>query len=191
MKSTHKFLPGTTFIPVGRKDRGIHTVMDVLTTTDLKGDVVQVRYVATHQLMGQPVTDRNVVEPTILRGLVQPVFNPEHPSQVATRFDKVFAQMDAIGMPAELKSYVEVGVLTPITQHGNSTLSFNLYKHSADNEFITLTWFHPDTRPGGDIPFDLYRQLYRDKNCTDPLGTETLEPTTLEELINYLDTIPE
>ncbi|HEY1171064.1 MAG TPA: hypothetical protein VGH19_06795 [Verrucomicrobiae bacterium] len=191
MKTIHKFLPGTTFIPLSRKDRCNHTVTDVLTTTDLSGKIHHIRYVATHPFLGQTVTESNVIETTIERGLVQPVFNPEHPSQSATRFADIFTKMDAIGMPAELKPFVESGVLDPHIQHENGSLVFYLTKHSEDNEIITLTWFPADARPGGEIPFDLYRQLYRDKNCTNPVGTESLEPTTLEELIDYLETLPE
>lgn len=63
-----KFGPGTTF-----QTRGKHpltcVVTDVLTTRNLAGDVVGIRYVATHEFAGQTVTDRDVLETTIAMGL--------------------------------------------------------------------------------------------------------------------------
>jgi len=40
------------------------------TTRNLAGEVVQVRYVATHQFLGQTVTNRDVCASTIARGLI-------------------------------------------------------------------------------------------------------------------------
>jgi len=60
---------GTQFMSRGKFPR-LCTVTDVLTTTNLAGDVVSVRYVATHTTVGgQLVTDATVVDTTIAMGL--------------------------------------------------------------------------------------------------------------------------
>lgn len=61
---------GTQFKPVGRKHAQICTVTDILKTYNSKGELVDTRYVATHEFMGQTVTQRDVVAVTIARGLV-------------------------------------------------------------------------------------------------------------------------
>lgn len=67
--------------PIGTqfKTRGKHpklcTVVDVWKTYDSKGELVRVRYVATHEAMGQTVTDRDVPRTTVAMGLV-PQGNP-------------------------------------------------------------------------------------------------------------------
>lgn len=58
---------GTRFIRRNSKRKDIETVVDILTTTNLKGEIVSVRYVATHEFMGQIVTDSDIVKTTILR----------------------------------------------------------------------------------------------------------------------------
>jgi hypothetical protein len=66
--------------PIGTqfKTRGKHTrlctVTDILKTYNAAGALVAIRYVATHQFLGQTVTDGDVVQATIDMGLVsQPV----------------------------------------------------------------------------------------------------------------------
>lgn len=49
------------------------TVTDILKTYNSKNELVKVRYVATHELIGQVVTDYDVVETTILRALAKQV----------------------------------------------------------------------------------------------------------------------
>lgn len=61
---------GTQFLTRGKAPR-LCTVVDVWTTTNAVGDVVRVRYVAEHTLMGQTITDRDVIAATIAIGLVQ------------------------------------------------------------------------------------------------------------------------
>lgn len=61
---------GTQFIKPGRKRKDIETVVDILTTTNSKGEVVAIRYIATHDFMGQVIADRDVVGTTIARGLL-------------------------------------------------------------------------------------------------------------------------
>jgi len=61
---------------IGTKYESRHktwTVIDILKTYNSKNELVKLRYVATHQLMGQPITDYDVVPVTISRGLFQEV----------------------------------------------------------------------------------------------------------------------
>jgi len=46
-------------------------VTDILKTYNSRNELVSIRYVATHQFLGQTVTDYDVVETTIARGLVE------------------------------------------------------------------------------------------------------------------------
>ena len=64
---------GTQFIKQGRKRKDIETVVDILTTTNSKGEVVAIRYIATHDFMGQKIADRDVVGTTIARGLLNKI----------------------------------------------------------------------------------------------------------------------
>lgn len=64
-----RFPVGTQFTTRGKHVR-LCTVIDVWTTTNLAGEVVSVRYVATHEFCGQIVTDNDVCETTIARGLI-------------------------------------------------------------------------------------------------------------------------
>lgn len=64
----HRFEPGTKFMSRGKHPR-VCTVTDVLTTTNLAGEVVKVRYVATHEFAGQTITDYDVCDTTIARGI--------------------------------------------------------------------------------------------------------------------------
>ena len=65
---TPRFKIGTTFIPVGRGY--VCTVTDIHTTTNAKGEFVKLRYVAEHMFAGKVVTDYDVTETTIARGLI-------------------------------------------------------------------------------------------------------------------------
>lgn len=55
---------GTKFTPRGKNNRE-HTIIDTLRTYDSNNRLVRFRYVATKQIMGQTVTDYNVVHTTI------------------------------------------------------------------------------------------------------------------------------
>jgi hypothetical protein len=66
-----RFMPGTSF----KTGNLLCTVSDVLTTYNLAGEPVKQRYLATHQFIGQTVTDHDVCETTIARGLVKAVEN--------------------------------------------------------------------------------------------------------------------
>lgn len=61
---------GTKFKTRGNAPK-LCTVVDILKTYNAKGELVRTRYVATHELLGQIVTDRDVVETTIRMGLVE------------------------------------------------------------------------------------------------------------------------
>lgn len=71
----HLYPIGTTFSTGGKHPKTC-TVVDHLTTTNSKGEVVNERYVATHQFCGQSVTDHNVVAVTIARGLISVPVKP-------------------------------------------------------------------------------------------------------------------
>ena len=62
-----RFPVGTQFVRVGRKL--VETVADYHVTRNLAGEIVKARYVCTHEFMGQTVTDSDVVETTIARGV--------------------------------------------------------------------------------------------------------------------------
>jgi hypothetical protein len=67
----HRFPIGTQFaVRRGPKRTDICTVTDHLTTTNSRGEVVRERYMATHPFCGQTITDDDVVDPTIARGLL-------------------------------------------------------------------------------------------------------------------------
>ena len=59
---------GTKFKPIGKRG-DICTVTDMLTTRNMAGEIVDVRYVATHLFMGQTMTNRDVCAATIARGI--------------------------------------------------------------------------------------------------------------------------
>jgi hypothetical protein len=65
-----RFKVGTVFIPQGRKNASACTVTDILTTRNSAGEVVAIRYVATHEFMGQTLRNQDVIETMISRGLV-------------------------------------------------------------------------------------------------------------------------
>lgn len=46
------------------------TVVDVHKTYNAAGELVKIRYVATHEFFGQTITDSDVVDATIARGLL-------------------------------------------------------------------------------------------------------------------------
>ena len=66
-----RFSVGQCFVPLG-KVRRMCKVIDILRTYNMAGELVKLRYVATHPLMGQVVTDCDVTEATIARGLIRP-----------------------------------------------------------------------------------------------------------------------
>lgn len=66
-----KYPLGTKFVKVGRKNQTPWVVIDYLETTNRKGEIVQVRYVAETTFLGQKMTDNDVCETTIARGILK------------------------------------------------------------------------------------------------------------------------
>ena len=64
------FPVGTKFRTGGKHPR-ICTVIDIYTTKNSFGNVVSIRYVATHEFAGQTVTEQDIAAPTIARGLLE------------------------------------------------------------------------------------------------------------------------
>lgn len=62
-----KYRIGQQFKTRGKAPR-VCTVVDILKTFNNAGDLVQLRYVATYEFLGQTVTDRDVPETTIAMG---------------------------------------------------------------------------------------------------------------------------
>lgn len=65
----NRFNIGQTFTTRGKSPREC-TVIDILRTYNSAGEMVRLRYVATHTFMGQTVTDSDVCETTIAMGAV-------------------------------------------------------------------------------------------------------------------------
>jgi hypothetical protein len=62
-----EFSIGQQFMTRGKFPR-LCTVVDILTTYNLAGEAVKLRYVATHEFMGQIVTDRDVPQVSVAMG---------------------------------------------------------------------------------------------------------------------------
>jgi hypothetical protein len=62
-----KFPIGQQFITRGKHPRTC-TIIDILRTYNSKNELVRIRYVATHTIGGQTVTDQDVLETTIAMG---------------------------------------------------------------------------------------------------------------------------
>ncbi|WP_020472406.1 hypothetical protein [Zavarzinella formosa] len=58
---------GHQFLSRGKNPR-LCTITDILATTNSKGDVVKIRYVATHEFMGQVLTDHDVCDAAVAIG---------------------------------------------------------------------------------------------------------------------------
>ena len=59
---------GTTYTPTGKGAR-LCTVRDYHRTYNNAGDLVRFRYVVTRELLGQTITDSDVIHTTIARAL--------------------------------------------------------------------------------------------------------------------------
>lgn len=64
-----RFQIGQQFKTPGKHPR-ICTVTDILKTYNSAGELVRIRYVATHEFMGQTVTDHDVCDATIARNKI-------------------------------------------------------------------------------------------------------------------------
>lgn len=70
MTLTARFPIGTKFLSNGKR-KDVCTVVDILKTYSTKqGELVKIRYVASHMFCGQVVLDNDVVDTTIARNLV-------------------------------------------------------------------------------------------------------------------------
>jgi len=69
--SPSRFPIGTKFHSRGKYPK-LCTVTDILRTYDNAGNLVSIRYIATHSFCGQVVADTDVNDMTIARGLVVP-----------------------------------------------------------------------------------------------------------------------
>lgn len=67
---TLNYAKGTKFKTRHKQPR-LCTVVDVLKTYNSAGELVKMRYVATHDFMCQTITDSDVVEATITMGLIK------------------------------------------------------------------------------------------------------------------------
>lgn len=65
---TPRFNVGQKFKSAGKHAR-LCTIVDVWRTYNVAGELVRIRYVATHEFNGQIITDHDVVDTTIARGL--------------------------------------------------------------------------------------------------------------------------
>lgn len=68
--TSQRFQIGQQFKTRGKAPR-LCTIIDVLRTFNSAGDLVSLRYVATHEFMGQTVTDGDVCDATVAMGIVQ------------------------------------------------------------------------------------------------------------------------
>lgn len=65
-----RFAIGTKFLSSGKNKR-ICTVVNHLFTFDSHGEFQKLRYVATHDFLGQKITDHDVLGITIAKNLIQ------------------------------------------------------------------------------------------------------------------------
>lgn len=63
-----KFPIGTQYMPMRRNTR-LCTIVDIHKTYNNDGDLVKTTYVATHEFCGQTITETDVSETTIARGI--------------------------------------------------------------------------------------------------------------------------
>ena len=69
-KNKTKYPIGLRFIRATGKRKDVETITDILTTTNNKGEVVSIRYVAAHDFAGQTVMDRDIPPSTIARSKI-------------------------------------------------------------------------------------------------------------------------
>lgn len=65
-----KFKIGTIYKTRGKAPRTC-TVIDILKTYNNVGELVSIRYVSTHEFLGKTIKDSDVVEITIVMGLIK------------------------------------------------------------------------------------------------------------------------
>jgi hypothetical protein len=67
-KESFKYPIGTQYLPMG-KNAKVCTITECFKTYDSKGNLVRTHYQSTHDFLGQSVTNHNVCETTIARGI--------------------------------------------------------------------------------------------------------------------------
>ena len=67
-RAVPRFAIGTRFVHANGHRESV--VQDILRTYNAKGELVRIRYVAVRTLAGMPVTDYDMLETTIAKGLV-------------------------------------------------------------------------------------------------------------------------
>jgi hypothetical protein len=70
MTNEPRFTIGTQF-KSGKMDR-VCTIVDIYRTYSKLGNLVAVRYVATHEFMGQTIVEKDILEITVAKGLISP-----------------------------------------------------------------------------------------------------------------------
>ena len=65
----HRFPIGTQY-STREKHAKVCTITEQLTTTNSKGEIVAIRYLSSHEFCGQQVTNSDVLDTTIARGLL-------------------------------------------------------------------------------------------------------------------------
>jgi hypothetical protein len=67
-----KYKIGQQFTSRGKgKIRNLYTITDIYRTYNSANELVRIRYVCTHEFMGQIVTNYDVIETTICRSLAE------------------------------------------------------------------------------------------------------------------------
>lgn len=67
VKSEPRYKIGQKYIPAGRHGKEC-TVIDILKTYNSKNELVTVRYISTHEYLGQTIINYDVCDSTIFRG---------------------------------------------------------------------------------------------------------------------------
>ncbi len=67
---TPRYTIGHQYMPIGKYPR-LCTVTDIYSTYNSRGELVQIRYVSTHEFNGQTITVYDIPEATIARGTEQ------------------------------------------------------------------------------------------------------------------------
>lgn len=68
MTTAHRFAVGTQYLSRGKHPR-LYTVSKQLTVTDETGEVIKRYYWATHEFLGQTITDHDVLDATVSIGI--------------------------------------------------------------------------------------------------------------------------
>lgn len=115
---------GTRFIRATGRERNVETVTDVLTTTNSKGEVVSVRYVATHEFCGQTITDYDVPRATLARAeIVESKPEPKPVKAPQVSISRKFKAGVPAGFDDALNSWMEKAQAVIDTEYADNPLS--------------------------------------------------------------------